>query len=95
MFNEAGDYSTNQRNKTSDQLISEYVPLQEKLDRHKQLLELVNQMRTNKNNGLNVTLDIILDLELERTDRKGDSEPSPRLEPICSDSDDDENVIHN
>lgn len=52
-------------------------------------------MRTNKNNGLNVTLDIILDLELERTDRKGDSEPSPRLEPICSDSDDDENVIHN
>jgi len=68
------------------------VPLQEKLDRHKQLLELINQVRTNKNNGLNVTLDIILDLDLERPDRKGDSEPSPRLEPICSDSDEDDDI---
>ena len=51
-------------------------------------------MRTNKNNGLNVTLDIILDLDLERPDRKGDSEPSPRLETICSDSDEDEENNH-
>ena len=42
-----------------------------------------------------MTLDIILDLDLVKQDREGETEPSPRLEPICSDSEVDDDFILN
>jgi hypothetical protein len=42
MFNETSDSPAKRGSKNSNELINEYIPLQEKLDRHKQLLELIN-----------------------------------------------------
>ena len=56
----------------------------DKVDRHKQLRQLLNVVRNNKDTGLNLTLDAILGTEIIQLKDKQDSQPSPRLRPIVS-----------
>ena len=49
------------------------------------MIEIVRQVRGNKNNGLNVNLDTIIELDFQAPDEKVDTDPSPRLVQLMTD----------